>query len=158
MTVIPQDEHRWLTQLVGDWTYEMEAAMPADASTVRETGTEAVRTLGGIWLLCEARSEGADAPGSIMTLGFDPTRARFVGTFAVSMLTHLWVYEGTRDGAGTALTLETVGPGLRDDGTTARYRDVITLQGPDARTLTSNVEQPDGSWERFMTMHYRRAR
>ena len=30
----------------------------------------------------------------IMTLGYDPAKKRFVGTFIGSMMTNLWVYEG----------------------------------------------------------------
>ena len=32
---------------------------------------------------------------SIITLGYDPEKQRFVGTFVASMTTHLWPYDGS---------------------------------------------------------------
>lgn len=46
---------------------------------------------------------------TIMTIGYDPHRQRFVGTFVASMMTHLWMYEGALDDGERVLTLETEG-------------------------------------------------
>ncbi|MNY75552.1 hypothetical protein D3C86_2148580 [compost metagenome] len=54
------------------------------------------------------------------------------------------------------LTLETEGPSFKDDGKTARYRDVITIVSTNERTLTSFGLQPDGSWSQMMQATYRR--
>ena len=59
-------------------------------------------------------------------------------------------------GVATKLTLETEGPSFKDDGKTARYRDVITLVSANERTLTSFGLQPDGSWSQMMQATYRR--
>jgi hypothetical protein len=45
---------------------------------------------------------------TMMTLGYDPPKRRFVGTFNDSMMTHLWVYDGALDAAGN----QYCGPGL----------------------------------------------
>ena len=159
MTTDPQAEHRWLQQLVGTWRYEVAAREASGAAPVVETGTEEVRMLGGLWLLCEARNDApADGASSVMTLGFDPARGRVVGSFVASMMAYLWVYEGALDAAAGALTLDAEGPGMHDDGRMARYRDVIALDGRERRTLTSHVLRDDGSWEAFMTMRYERVR
>jgi hypothetical protein len=105
-------EHAWLQKLVGEWTAEMECSMGPDQPKVKSTGTETVRSVGGLWTLGEGKGEGPDgAPmASFMTLGYDPKKGKFVGTFIASMMTHLWKYEGTLNAARTVLTLDTEGP------------------------------------------------
>lgn len=36
------------------------------------------------------------------------------------------------------------------------YQDIYTLDGPDARSLKSQVLQTDGTWKVFMNGKYRR--
>ena len=48
MPAQPQKEHQWLQKLVGEWTYEIEATMEPDQPPVKSTGTETVRSLGGL--------------------------------------------------------------------------------------------------------------
>jgi hypothetical protein len=40
----------------------------------------------------------------------------------------------------------------------ALYQDVIEFQSGDQRTLTASMQQPDGTWQQFMTVVYRRTR
>jgi hypothetical protein len=154
----PQQEHRWLQKLVGEWTYENEAKMGPDQPPVKFTGTETVRTLGGLWVLCEGRGEmpGGGTATTLMTLGFDPEKKRFVGTFIGSMMTYLWIYDGELDASGKVLTLDAEGPSFAGDGTMVKYKDVIEFKSDDHRTLSSSVPGPDGSRQTFMTAHYRR--
>lgn len=153
-------EHDWLERFVGEWAFEIDADATPDGPDGRHTGTETVRALGGGWIVCDGRGEvpGTGSVSSMMTLGFDPAKGRCVGSFVTSMMTHLWVYEGALDADGGTMTLETEGPGMSDDGTTARYRDVIELRSPDHRTMTSSVLGEDGTWRRFMTADYRRTK
>src|SRR5262245_18041863 len=103
----PQSEHKWLQRLVGDWEYEHECNMGPDQPPMKMTGTESVRSLGGLWTMGEGRGEmpGGEVGTTMMTLGYDPTTQRFVGTFIGSMMTHMWIYNGTLDAAGKVLTL-----------------------------------------------------
>ena len=156
----PQKEHRWLQQLIGDWTSEAECVMEPGKPAERTKGTETVRSLGGLWILGEGQGEmpGGGTASMLLTLGFDPQKGRFVGTWVGSMMTNLWVYDGELDAAGKVLTLNAEGPSFAGDGTTAQYQDVITLESPDHRILTSRALGPDGKWNEFMTAHYRRKR
>jgi hypothetical protein len=96
---------------------------------------------------------------SLMTLGFDPKRDSFVGTFIASVMDSLWVYDsGALENDQRTLALNTVGPSFDGNGGTARYIDRITLVGSDERTLTSCVLQSDGQWHQFMQATYRRKR
>ena len=99
---------------------------------------------------------GGGAATTLMTLGYDPTTRRYVGTWVGSMMTHLWIYDGALNAAERVLTLESDGPSMAGDGKMARYRDAIEQKSDDHRVLTSSVLGDDGKWQQFMTMTYRR--
>jgi hypothetical protein len=155
----PQKEHHWLQKLVGEWAYEHESDMGPDKPKEKLRGTESVRSLGGLWTVGEGTGDmpGGGTAKSIITLGYDPQKKHFVGTFVASMMTHLWAYEGTLDAAGRVLTLDTEGPNFAPgaQGMT-KYKDVIEFLTDDHRTLTSRMLGPDGQWHEFMAAQYRR--
>ena len=153
-----ENEHRWLEQFAGEWTFEGEGVSEPGKPREKFSGTESVRSLDGVWLLCEGHGEapGGEASTSIMTLGYDPAKKLYLGTFIGSMMTHMWVYEGTLDAAGKVLTLDTEGPHFGAEGKLAKYKDVIEFVSDDHRTLTSQMQGDDGTWTQFMTAHYRR--
>jgi hypothetical protein len=158
MPVEARAEQQWLRRMVGEWTYELVAEAEPGQPPIRDTGAESVRALGDSWVMCEARGtpDGGEAT-SIMSIGYDPHRERFQGTFLSSMMTYLWIYDGALDATGDVLTLDTEGPGYTGEGK-MRYRDTIAFQGDDHRVQTSRYQRPDGSWHPFMTTHYRRTR
>ena len=98
--------------MVGEWTYEHNCSMGPDQPPMKATGTESVRSVGGLWTMGEGRGEMPDGKPAVtvMTLGYDPQSKRFVGTFIGSMMTHMWIYNGTLDASGKVLTLDTEGP------------------------------------------------
>lgn len=153
-----QKEHEWLHQLVGEWTAEMTMVMGPDQPPMTSHGSESVRSLGGLWTLGEGRGDAPDGTPvtSLMTLGFDPAKGRFVGSFVASMMTMMWVYDGALSADGKSLVLDTVGPGMTGDGAMMKYQDIITFLSPDHRTLVSQTQGADGQWTEFMTAHYRR--
>jgi hypothetical protein len=93
---------------------------------------------------------------SIMTLGYDPQAKRFVGTFIASMMTYLWIYNGSLDAAGKVLTLDAEGPDFSGGPNLVKYQDSIEFVNDDHRILRSQLLGPDGKWNHFMTAHYRR--
>jgi hypothetical protein len=93
---------------------------------------------------------------SIMTLGYDPQAKRFVGTFIASMMTYLWIYNGSLDPAGKVLTLNAEGPDFSGGPNLVKYQDIIEFVNDDHRTLRSQLLGPDGNWNHFMTANYRR--
>lgn len=163
MNIETTNEHRWLHRLVGNWMAEGEAQMGPDGPTEKWKIPERVDKVGDVWV--QTRSEG-DFPGcgpaaTVMTLGYDPARKHFVGTFIGSMMTHMWVYEGDLEADGKTLTLRADGPAFGPDGTVvpgkmAKYRDVIAFQDDNNRTLTSFMQADDGSWNQIMQARYRR--
>ncbi len=154
----PQQEHQWLHKLVGEWTHESEALSGPDQSPEKLTGTERVRSLGGRWILAEGQGEmpGGGAGQTLMTLGYDPHKQRYVGTWIGSMMSYLWVYDGELDANQRVLTLCADGPAMEGAGTLATYKDVMEFKRDDHRVLTSHVLGEDGEWHHFMTANYYR--
>jgi hypothetical protein len=155
----PQQQHRWLDRLVGEWTFESECLMGPDQPPMKSEGTEVVRSIGGLWTMGEGEGvmpEG-EAMKTVMTLGFDPASNRFVGTFIASCMTHLWTYSGSLDADGKVLALDAEGPSFSGQGM-SKYVDSIEFVEDDHRILTSRVQLEDGKWVEFMKAHYRRKR
>jgi len=153
-----QKEHEWLRRMLGEWRWESEPMSETGKPPMVCAGMDRVRLLGDLWIVCEGNGgvPGDTTHTNMMSLGFDPSSGRFVGTFIASVMTHLWVYDGALDASGEALVLHTEGPSFAGDGTRARYRDTITFVAEDHRTLGSEHQTPDGAWHRFMLAHYRR--
>jgi len=158
MNIEPQKQHEWLQQLVGEWTYESECSMGPGKPSEKFKGSEHVRSLGSLWVQAEGHGEmpGGGMAVMVITLGYDPQKQQFVGTWVGSMMTHLWVYEGSLDAEENVLTLNTEGPNCTNDGTVAKYKDVIEIKSSDHRVLTSHMLGDDGEWHAFMTANYRR--
>jgi hypothetical protein len=135
---------------------EAECLMGPDQPPVKTTGSQTVRMLGNLWMVGEGEGERPDGTmaRSIITLGYDPEKKRFVGTFVASMMTHLWPYEGALD--GNVLTLNSEGPSFSGDGSTVKYQDIIEAVNDDHWILRSRMPSEDGKWVQFMTAHYRR--
>lgn len=154
----PAEEHDWLQQLVGDWTFENDCMAGPDQPRMKTTGKESVRSIGGLWTVGEGEGEmpgTGDLHRSIMTLGFDPTTGRFVGSFISSMMTKFWLYDGFLDEDGKKLVLEAEGPAMTGDAV-ALYRDVIEMVVPDHKRMVSFIKGDDGGWTEFMTANYAR--
>jgi hypothetical protein len=151
-------EHAWLKKLAGEWLGEGEASMGPDQPAMKWMVEERVRAIGDVWVQAESHGTMPDGSPSIMiiTLGFDPERKRFTGTFVGSMMTYLWIYDGELDPSGRTLALNAEGPSMAGDGAMAKYQDIVEIISDDHRTLSSQMLMPDGSWSKFMTSHYRR--
>jgi hypothetical protein len=158
MHIEPQKEHQWLQKLVGEWECEGEAPMEPDKPPTKWKSSENVRSLAGLWILAESEGEmpGGGAATTLMTLGYDPQKKRFVGTFIGSMMTNMWVYDGALDASGKVLTLDTEGPAMGGEGVMAKYKDIIEFKSDDQRLLTSQMLGNDGQWRQVVTATYRR--
>jgi hypothetical protein len=156
MPAQPQKEHQWLQKLVGEWTYETEDLMGPDQPSAKSTGTETVRSLGGLWILAEGQGEMpcTGHATTLITLGYDPQKQRYVGTWIGSMMTYLWQYEGELDVGETVLTLNSDGPAMTGEEKLGKYKDVIEFKSDNHRVLTSHMLKDDGQWQHFMTTHY----
>jgi hypothetical protein len=158
MKAEPQKEHQWLQKLVGEWTYEGEMTMEPGKPAEKFRGTESVRSIGDLWIQAEGQSQMPDGSPvtTILTLGYEVPKERFVGAFIASMESHLWLYDGGLNENEKTLTLNTEGPNMMAGGQMAKFRDVMEIEGDDHRILTSHILSDDGKWQKVMTIHYRR--
>jgi hypothetical protein len=147
----------FLEQLTGEWTVVSEAKLGPGQAPVRTESREVARMIGGTWLVAESTGIARGAPfTSILTLGYDPAEARFVGTWISGRQTHMWSYSGSLDASGTSLTLDTEGPVMGNPERTATYREIIELEGPDRKVMRSMIFGPDGEWFEFQRAEYHR--
>ncbi len=151
----PQEEHRFLEKLLGDWLVISASGMEGcDVSADSAARwTETGRALEGLWYVVEGRGSTPDGtPGStLLTLGYDPALGHYVGTWVGSMMAKLWIYKGWVEPDGKTLILEAEGPDFEDPSKTAIFHDVITFIDDDHRSFSGSVRQPDGSFKTFMT-------
>jgi hypothetical protein len=148
----PTPEHQYLLQLVGEWNLETECVMGPDQPPSKSVGTQSTRALGSLWTLGEMETPGPDGASmkSLMSLGFDPARGKFVGSFIASCVTYHWLYEGSLDADRRVLTLEAEGPGFTGDGSMAKYQDIIEVIDQDNYLFSSQYQAGDGQWVKFM--------
>jgi hypothetical protein len=154
----PTREHQWLGRLIGDWTWTHDVPATGDTRVTHLEGTETFRAIGQLWVLGEAVGPmpGGGASVSLMTLGWDPQKNKYVGTWVGSPMPSLWVYEGELEAGGNALALYSTGPAMDGSSGLAPYKDVIAFLDDNTRTLAGHVKGANGDWQRFMTVEYRR--
>jgi hypothetical protein len=162
MHVEQHREHKWLQKLVGEWTFKHEMPPQPGQEPCNTQGTESVRTLGGLFIIAEGRGEmpGGGEANWILTVGYDPQKKHFVGSWVGSMMHNMWVYEGHLDPAGKTLTLETEGPKMSMTGPvegTTKYREVMEITGENERTFSSHMLGDDGKWIQIMNAKYTRS-
>jgi len=155
----PVKEHDWLQQLVGEWEVDVEMFMEPGKPPEKTHGTETVRPIGGFWIAAESHGTCMGQPFiGLLTLGYDPGKGKYVGTWVGSMDSQLWPYEGALDPTGKALTLESEGSCPTAPGKLFKVREVMEITDRDHRTFTSSMQGEDGKWAIGMTIDYRRRR
>lgn len=155
---IPAPEHKLLQTLLGSWTCEMVCKGPDGADAPPVTGRAVARAIGPVWIVMEmSGGEANDQWSSLLTLGFDPDKGRFVGTFIASMMTWLWVYDGQLDAGTNTIQLDTQGPRFDGQPGQQAYVDHYQIVDRDTWILRSFTRTTDGLSAPFMTATYRRA-
>lgn len=153
----PQAEHAWLEHFIGEWSVRSVMQMNPDDLEESMTGTESVRSLGGLWAFSEGRGDTSGGPHQYRSgLGYDVSFKEYRGFWISSMSSHLWKYTGELSEDGRTMTLTCEGPDMVHDGKTAWYRDVHHLVDANHRTMTSSFQGPDGQWVQFLVSTYER--
>lgn len=150
----PTASHAWLEKFAGTWDTTSLCGAPGEQTET--SGRMTAKLLGGRWMVAELSGEmpGGGSMAAVLTVGFDPDRELYVGTWVDSMLDYMWRYEGTVD--GPALVLEAEGPNFMTGEGTTVFRDTYTFASPDHIVLTSAVKGDDGTWEPVLRSDMRR--
>lgn len=153
-------QHHWLKRFVGEWEYQGQCVMEPGAAPLTFKGAERVRAIGDLWVVGESTGEmpGGAPATMILTLGFDPKKGRFVGTWIGSMATHLWTYDGHLDGEERVLTLETQGHSMTNPEQMTSYKDITEWKSNDHRAFRSVMLGDNGEWKELVSMDFRRAK
>jgi len=102
-------------------------------------------------LICESIGQSGEAGWStIMTLGFDPTKNHYGGTFIGSMMTNIWPYHGVLVETGKRLPLESEGSKFVGEGI-CKYRDTIEIIDQENWLFTSEYQSDEGLWVPFLS-------
>lgn len=153
----PDKEHEFLTKFVGEWVTEAEGSPGPGQPPMKCKGTMSARMLGKFWMVAESKMDAFGAPmQAVQTIGYDPRKKKYIGTWVDSMMNHMWRYEGTVDAAGTTLTVEAEGPNFVAQGKATKFRDAYEFKSPDHIVATSSMLGEDGKWTTFMSGHMRR--
>ena len=153
----PVKEHDWLKQFVGEWEFEAETYMVPDQPPVKSTGTESTRAIGGYWVSAEGKGSYQGAPfTSVFTVGYDPQKKKYIGTWIDSFTSILWVYEGSVDESGKTLTLNTEGPNAMILGKHGQFRETTEFKSKDERLFTATYLDESGQWQKLMSITYKR--
>lgn len=153
----PQKEHEWLGQLTGEWDAEVEMHMEPGKPPATTTGTQTSRMIGGFWYLEENQGSFMGQPFTgILSIGFDPSREKYVGTWLDSMSCYPMQYTGILDKSGRRLVLEAEGRCPDNPGELRKFRDTIEIQDAGHKSFTSCIQEADESWSTVMVVRYRR--
>ncbi len=142
----PTAEHQWLQQFVGKWESDIEIYMDPDSPPMRAQVTETYRSLGGFWVVGDIVSRTPEMPFSgLYTIGYDPEKEVYVGTWIESMTSNLTTYEGTVDSDGTILVMETEAPCPMRQGRVMPFRETTEFINENHRVSTTEIFE-DGEW------------
>jgi hypothetical protein len=97
----PVKQHEMLQKLVGEWEVDDEVSMGPDGTKMQFKSTENIRKLGPFWIVSESKGTVGEFPiESKLTLGYDLTKNKIVGSWVDSVTSYQWVYEGEFDESG----------------------------------------------------------
>ena len=153
----PSKEHQWLKQFVGQWKSNAEGLAGPDQPPIKCEGTMNYRMLGELWLVSDFKAEVmGTTTNAVQTIGYDPAKKKYVGTWIDSMNNTMWQYAGSVDESGKILTLEAEGPNFMAEGKLTKFKDTYEFKSPDHIVAASSMLGEDGKWVTFMTGNMRR--
>ena len=146
----PEKEHAFLKRFVGQWETISECIVGPGQPPMKCEGSIDSKMLGEFWVLNQTEGTMAETTvTALQTLGYDPQKKKYIGTWVDSMVNHMWKSEGTVD--GSTLTLEAEGPNFMAAGKLAKFRDIYEFKSANEIALSSSILGEDGKWITFVT-------
>lgn len=144
-------EHAFLKNFVGTWEGTNECKLGPDDTTKCQASLTA-RLLGEHWMVADVTCSMPEGKMTgLLTVGYDPAKKKYVGTWVDSAFNHLWKYEGEVDKSGKKLSLYAEGPNFMAEGKTAKFVDIYEFVSADEVHATSKMQMEDGTWFTMMT-------
>ena len=152
----PNEHHKALAGLEGDWSVENTMQMAPDAPTMKSTGTSHNKMiLGGRFLQGDFKGNMMNMPfEGLGLLGYDPMKKKHVSVWADSMSGGVMTSYGECDGSCKTITFKDE----LDDPMTGKkmpVRYVYTIDSKDKYTMEW-YEMHDGKEFKSMTIVYTR--
>jgi hypothetical protein len=130
----PGKEHEFLKQLEGEWEVRAKHMEPGHSGEESRATESAQISLGGFWLAFEHKGAyGKESYEGHGLMGYDPSKAKYVGTWVDSMSPHLTWFEGEADSSGKTLTFKT--HGFDKSGKACEGRMTIQITDRDHHTI-----------------------
>lgn len=155
-TIEVTDHHQRITAGAGHFVGEMSMTMPGMPEPMKLPCEETVTALGDLWTTSSFSMEFMGQPFTgASTLGYDPEKGKYVGTWVDSMTTMLTIMEGDYDAEQDAIVM------------TYRGLDTMTGEMVDMKNVTKHTETGyavhffkvvDGTDEPTMTMNMKRTK
>lgn len=147
----PLPEQAILKKFEGEWKATSECKAGPDQTFTCQS-TMKGRMLGHNWVIAESEaSMGDEKVHAMLTLGYDPTTKKYVGTWVDSAMNHLWKYSGEVNKEGTKISLFAEGPNLLAGGKVTKFEDAYEFKSDDEIHITSKILTEDGQWVQFMS-------
>lgn len=147
----PNEHHKHLAQMVGEWTYSATFTMPGSPEPMKSSGTMKTEPiLGGLFIRSVWNGEFMGQPFTGISVdGFDKAKGHYTSTWRDSMSSHFMAYEGECDGTGRVRTMRTafVDPMT---GENVKEKGVMTVKDDKTIVLESWRVMPDGKEVKMM--------
>jgi hypothetical protein len=152
----PGPEHAFLKKDVGTWDATVEMNGPPGTPAMVSKGTETISVgLGGLWQISEFKADMGGAPFEGRgTVGYDPAKKKYVGSWIDSMTAGLSLVEATYDPAKKTMTGWVEGPD--PSGKVTKTKEVTEWKDDDTRIFTMLMTAPDGKEYPLMKITYKR--
>ena len=152
----PSKEHQFLKEMEGTWNATMKFNMPGAPEGAEAKGVETTQMIGGFWAVFDIKFD------SLMghpwhghgTMGYDPDKKKYIGTFIHSATPYMTTGEGTMDAAGKVLTMNYEGMG--PDGKMGKMRETFEKKDKDNALMTMYGPGPEGKEVQHFQITYTR--
>ena len=152
----PAKEHEMFKEMAGTWDAVMKFTDPTSGKEIEAKGVETVSLVGGFWAVFDIKF--ADMMGMAWhghgTIGYDPMKKKYVGSFAHSAAPFMSIGEGTADAGGKTLTM--TWDGIGHSGKPEKMREIFERTDKDNAKMTMHAPGPDGKEMVMFTTTYKR--
>jgi hypothetical protein len=152
----PSKEHEIFKDMAGTFDCVMKFNNPMSGKEEESKGVETITVLGGFWAVFDLKFEsmmGMPWHGH-GTIGYDPMKKKYVGSFVHSAAPFMSIGEGTMDAGGKTMTM--TWDGIGHSGKPEKMREVYEKIDKDNAKMTMYGPGPDGKEMLMFTTTYKR--